>query len=171
VRPFVLAAALVLAQPTPGPVEAGAPALRVTPLVRQGALWFASSRVAASGMGGGAGAELTWRERWLGQVDAGILWGAGNLGVLRLAAGGQRRGLWAPAGWVTFTTLWGSRIETLDDAGRRPDWPGWAVGLRLSPLRLAGRGGSVSALEVGWGRGAGGGTLLELTVLQGAVSW
>jgi hypothetical protein len=163
-----LALALLLAQAAAAPEPE---TLRVVPVLRQGFVFFTSDQVTASGAGGGAGVQVTWRDRWLAQADASLLWGGGNVWVTRLAAGAQRSGAWSPAAWLSFGALFGDRVETLDDEGRRPPAPVWAAGLRLSPLRFAGRLGSVSALEVGWSRGAGGGTWVEVSVLEAAVRW
>jgi hypothetical protein len=159
----------LLAQPAPsGPGPSG---LTVTPFVQQGAVFFGSGEVTAAGLGGGAGVEVAWRGRWLAQGDVAVLWGGGNVTVARIAAGVQRRGAWAPAAWLSGATLWGSRIETLDEAGRRPPWPTWAAGVRASPLRFAGAAGTVSVLEAGWARGPAGGTWLEVSILRAGVRW
>jgi hypothetical protein len=145
--------------------------LTLTPVLQQGGVLLLSDPVAAGGVGGGLGAQLTWRQRYLLQVDALWLWGAGNALASRAAAGVQRDGSWSPAGWVTANVLWGDRLEQLDEQGRRPAAPSWAFGLRASLLRFAGRAGFVSALEPGVGIAPAGGLWLELSILQAGARW
>jgi hypothetical protein len=169
VTALAVIAGVLLAQATPGaPVP---PSLRVAPVVRQGFVYFVSDRVTAAGAGGGAGVQAVWAERWLAQADAALLWGGGNVWVTRFAAGVQRPGGWTPALWLSFATLWGDRVAVLDEAGRLPAAPTWATGVRISPLRFTGRFGSVSALDVGWSRGTGGGTWIEGSILEAVLRW
>jgi hypothetical protein len=148
------------------------PALEVRPVVRQGFGYFSSEHVTATGAGGGVGVAATWRDRWLAQADASLLWGGGNVTLGRFAGGAQwRRGAWTPAAWLSTAVLFGDRIETLEADGRRPPSPAWALGLRLSPLRFSGRHGTISVLEAGLGRGPDRGLWLELSVVEVGVRW
>lgn len=160
-------------------VIAAAPAepageLSFVPVVQQGFAIYLSDTQTAGGLGGAAGLQFVWRDRWLAQADVGTWWMLGNVASTRLAVGVQRRGTWAPAVWVAVNTMWGSRLRFLDQDGTATKAPPWAVGLRASPLRFAGERGLVSLLDVGVGLGTSGkaaGTWLELSLLQVGFRW
>jgi hypothetical protein len=145
--------------------------LEITPFVQQATMALLSDEVTAGGLGGGLGAQVSWRRRYVAQLDASVLWAAGNSLVTRAAAGYQREGRWSPAAWGTFNALWGDRIERLSDDGRRPPRPSWAVGARISPLRFVGEVGFLSAFEPGVAVAPGGGIWVELTILQAGARW
>lgn len=107
--------------------------LEITPFVQQGAMALLSEEVTAGGLGGGLGAQASWRSRYVAQLDASVLWAAGNTVVTRVAVGYQRDGRWSPVAWGTFNVLWGDRIERVSEDGRRPPRPSWAVGGRSRP--------------------------------------
>jgi hypothetical protein len=133
--------------------------------VQQAAMLHLGGDASWAGAGGGLGAQLVWRGRFVAQADANLLWATGNAVTTRLAAGVQRRARWSPAAWATLTLVWGDRIEKLDDDGSRPPRPGSAVGLRGSPLRWATPQVMVSAGELGVAFTPSGGLWLEMTVL------
>jgi hypothetical protein len=145
--------------------------LEITSFVQQGAMALLSETVTAGGLGGGLGAQASWRRQYVAQADATVLWAAGNTVATRVAVGYQRDGLWAPAAWATLSVLWGDRIEKLSDDGRRPPRPSWAVGGRISPLRFVGPVGLLSAVEAGVAVAPRGGIWVELMLLQAGVRW
>jgi hypothetical protein len=149
------------------PLPAQGAEVVLSPLVVQGAALFLSDEITAGGAGGGVGIQALYRERYLLQMDVSLLWGLGNSFATRLAVGAQHAtGHWTPAAWVSFGALWGDRMEFLTGAGERPAAPAVSLGLRLSPVRIATDGISVSALEPGVGTDFTGGIWLELGVLQ-----
>jgi hypothetical protein len=174
----LLCAALASAPAPVTPIPSTAPAtpapataLTFLPLLHQALVFLSSDEVTAGGFGGGAGVQGVWRDRLVVQGDVGVLWGAGNAFVTRLAVGAQRRGRYAPALLATAALLAGRRIEFLDEQGRRPSAPDWAAGLRLAPLRWRGEGAFVSALEAGAALGPAGALWLELGLLTAGVRW
>jgi hypothetical protein len=140
--------------------------LEVMPVIVQDAVLFVSDDVTAGGAGGGLGVQLKARRLFLAQLDVSALWMFGNAVSTRLAVGVQHDGAWSPAGWVTFGTLWGERLEFLHGAGRRPSVPSWSIGIRGSPLRFATPLGVFSALEPGIGTDFASGVWLELGIVQ-----
>jgi hypothetical protein len=140
-------------------------------MLQQTGMYFSSDRVTVSGLGIGAGARLVWRKVFVGQADMSILWGSGNALASRLSVGMQRQGTWSPAFLGTFALLWGQRTEVLTPQGERPPSPVWVLGVRIAPLRFEGPGGSVSALELGYGIGPDRGVALEATILTVGVRW
>lgn len=144
--------------------------LRIEPTIHQQVLLMTTPTTTAGGVGGGVGVQLTWRARYLAQADVAALWMIDNPIAVRLAAGVQRDGAWAPAIWLAATTIWNDRVEVVMAPGERQGWPVWALGVRASPLRYRAEWGTVSALEPGVGTDFTG-TLLELTVLQAGASW
>lgn len=145
--------------------------LVLSPLLVQNALLFISDDVTAGGAGGGVGLQVLYRDRYLAQADLSMLWALGNPLATRLALGAQRKGTYAPAGWVTFGAVWGDRIQTLTGDGSRPAAVSWAIGIRGSPLRFAGEHGAISVLEPGIATDFTGGLWLELTLAQASVSF
>lgn len=144
--------------------------LEVEPTIHQQVLLLTTPSTTAGGIGGGVGVQLTWRGRYLAQLDAGALWMIDNPIAVRLAGGVQRAGAWAPAIWLAGTTIWNDRVEIVMAPGERRGWPVWAIGVRASPLRFHAPWGTVSALEPGIGTDLRG-TLVELTVLQAGARW
>ena len=149
------------------PLSARADEVLLSPLIVQNAAVFLSNDVTAGGIGGGAGVQALYANRYLLQLDVAVLWGLGNAFDTRLAAGAQLEvGSWVPAAWIAGGALWGDRLEFLAGSGARPGRPSWTIGLRLSPLRFAARGTAISALEPGIGTDFAGGLGLELNVFQ-----
>jgi hypothetical protein len=132
---------------------------------------FLSDGVTAGGLAGGAGVQLVWQRRYVGQVDLSALWGIGNTWSSRLAAGVQLDGFWAPALWATGSALLGDRVEILTEAGSRPAVPTWGLGLRVSPLRFLLDSAFFSALEPTLATDFGGGVLFDLTMAQVGARW
>jgi len=141
------------------------------PLLHQTILYFASDRITTGGFGMGAGVQIIYKEHFVAQTDASLLWANGNAISTRLALGCQRRGTWTPSIMGTLGLLWGQRTEILDDRGRRPTSPVWVVGLRAAMLRFANERGCLSALEAGYGVGPYRGSCLELTILAAGIKW
>jgi hypothetical protein len=127
---------------------------------------FLSDGVTAGGVGGGAGIQLVWRRRYVGQADLSALWGIGNTWSSRLAFGVQLGGFWAPALWGTASVLLGDRVEMLAGQGNRPAAPSWGLGLQISPLRFLLDSAFFSALEPSLATDFGGGLLFDLTVVR-----
>lgn len=139
-------------------------------VLQQTGAYVSSDRVTVSGIGGGAGLWTRWSEALFAQGDVALLWGNGNAVLMRGAVGMFRPGLWSPAIGVTATVFVGHRTEMLATDGRRPPAPYWTAGIRCSPLRFAGTDGYASLLEVGYGRGPGRGTALEVTLISVGTS-
>ncbi|MBD3225411.1 MAG: hypothetical protein GF313_11810 [Caldithrix sp.] len=137
-----------------------------TPVLQQTAMYYASDRVTADGIGPATGVNITWNENFIGQIDIGVLWGNGNSVPMRFALGYQKSGKWNPAVYGTFGLLFGQRTEVLSEDGRRPAIPVWNAGLRIAPLRFESAFGVASAFEIGYGIGPDNGTNLELTILS-----
>jgi hypothetical protein len=141
------------------------------PMLQQCVLYFASDRITMGGFGMGAGIHVLYKEKWVAQTDASLLWANGNTISTRLALGYQRGGKWTPAIMATVGLLWGQRTEILDHNGRRPIAPVWVAGMRSAALKFANERGYVSALEIGCGIGPYKGTALELTILAAGINW
>jgi hypothetical protein len=123
------------------------------------------------GFGMGAGVQIMYKEHFVAQTDASLLWANGNAVSTRLAFGYQRHGKWTPAIMATVSLLWGQRTEILDTDGQRPIAPVWVTGLRSAALRFTNERGYVSALELGYGIGPYKGSCLELTILAAGINW
>ena len=89
----------------------------VVPYIRQGFLLQRSTEVMVGGAGGGFGGEMVWADRYLVDADVSALWLIGNAVSARIAVGIQRRGAWNPAGWLTAVTVFGDRLELLNEDG------------------------------------------------------
>lgn len=135
------------------------------PVLHQTGAYVASDRVTVSGIGGGVGLWTRWSETLFTQGDMAVLWGNGNAILMRGAVGIFLPGVWSPAFALTATVFMGQRTEMLSADGHRPPSPYWSAGVRIAPLRFAGAAGSASALEIGYGRGPGQGSALEVTLL------
>ncbi|HLM42843.1 MAG TPA: hypothetical protein VK458_03195 [Myxococcaceae bacterium] len=141
---------------------------------RSGATVYLSPVRTHGGVGGGFGLRDTVDGRWLLQADASALTGLGTSFAVRLGAGVQRKGVWAPAALVTLTGLLGDRMEFLTP--EHPTFrggPSLGLGLTLAPARFTLGGAQVSLLELGVGVGTdrpGLGLLYGLTVLEVGVA-
>jgi hypothetical protein len=141
---------------------------------RSGATVYLSQVRTHGGVGGGFGLRDTVDGRWLLQADVNALTGLGTSFAVRVGAGVQRRGLWAPAALVTLTGLFGDRLEFLTPENPALNGgPSLGLGLTLAPARFSLGNAQVSLLELGLGVGkerAGLGLLYGLTVLEVGVA-
>jgi hypothetical protein len=156
---------LVLAA-SPALAKAQSDELRIAPLIVQNAMLVMSDHITAGGVGGGLGLVAVYREVWVAQLDVSALFGFGNAVAARAALGVQQDGEWSPALGLTFSALFGDRIEFLTGEGQRPPHPAWSVGLRAAPLRFGGTLGEVSLLEPGVATDFSGALWLDLTLLR-----
>jgi hypothetical protein len=150
-------------------VTASAP-LTVGAYFRTGGAAYLSRAQTAGGLGGGAGARLTFDDRYLLQADLSGLFLLGTSGLLRVSLGLQRQGTWSPALLAQGSVFLGERLRF--SAPARPagvQAPAMALGVALAPLRWVTSAAEVSLLEVGYGFGwdfPGPGAALQLTVLE-----
>ncbi|HEX8826385.1 MAG TPA: hypothetical protein VF794_41165 [Archangium sp.] len=141
---------------------------------RSGATVYLSRVRTHGGVGGGFGLRDTVDGRWLLQADANALIGVGTSFAVRLGAGVQREGRWAPAALVNLTGLFGDRMDFLTP--EHPSFiggPSLGLGLTFAPARFTLGRAQVSLLEVGVGVGTdrpGLGLLYGLTVLEVGVA-
>jgi hypothetical protein len=128
---------------------------RLTLYGRAGAQVYLSSARTQGGLGGGLGLRDTIDERFILQADLSYLMMLGNVGLLRLGAGVQRRGTYTPAVLLTFSTLVGDRLAFLTPEHPTPlQTPVMALGVSLAPLRFSHEGLQLSLLELGVGVGS-----------------
>lgn len=140
--------------------------LQITPFLHQTGMYYSSDQITSDGFGLGAGVHFLHKTQVAGQVDVNLLWGNGNAVSTRIAAGYERRGVWAPGIYATLNLIWGHRVELLGETGDKPPMPAIAAGLRLTPLKFNTESGYVSALEFGYGMGPQKAMSLEFSVLS-----
>jgi hypothetical protein len=133
--------------------------------LEQRTAFLSSHTITIGGVGGGLGGEILYRKHYALELHTDIFWALGNTYALGAAVGIQRDGRWQPGVRATASLLLGDRIEMLQDDGRRPPRPNWAMGIRLVPLRFAGDAGFASALEIGIGSDFSG-LFIDLIVLK-----
>ena len=122
---------------------------------RVGGQVYLSSARTQGGLGGGVGLRDTLRERFILQADLSYLMMLGNVGLLRLGAGVQRRGTYTPAVLLTLSTLVGDRLAFLTpEHPTPPQVPAVALGVSIAPLRFTHEGMQLSLLELGVGAGS-----------------
>lgn len=142
---------------------------------RTGAMVYLSAGQTAGGLGGGLGVRDTVHDRYLLQADLTQLSLIGTAFALRLGAGVQRRGTWAPAALVTGTLFLGDRLRFLTPAHPAGvTAPAHALGMTLAPLRFRASGVEVSLLELGIGVGwdwPGIGATYNATLLEVGTSF
>lgn len=115
---------------------------------------YLSSARTMGGLGGGFGVRDTLDNRFIFQADLSYLTFLGNVAALRLGAGVQGSGVYAPAALLTFSTLLGDRVTFLTPEHPTPVMgPAVSLGVTLAPLRFAFQGTQVSFLQVGAGLG------------------
>lgn len=142
------------------------PGVNYTPYIQAGGVYYSSNRVTSTGIGPGIGLSVGINEHLLAKSDVNLYWINGNAGSFRLALGYKKSGIWAPAGYLGLTSLFGSRSEILLEDGSRPVIPLFSLGLQFSPLRFENEKGFVSLLEIGFGFGDCQGKILEVTLLS-----
>lgn len=137
---------------------------------RGGGQVYLSSARTQGGLGGGVGLRDTIRERFILQADLSYLMMLGNVGLLRLGAGVQRPGTYAPAVLLTFSTMVGDRLAFLTSEHPTPlGGPTMALGVSIAPLRFTHEGLQLSLLELGVGVGSdlpGWGLSYQLGILE-----
>ena len=160
---------------SPAPEEAPVPPRHQLSLyARSGATLYLSPARTQGGVGGGFGLRDTVDGRWLLQADVNGLTGLGTAFAVRVGAGVQRQGQWAPAAWVSLTGLFGDRMDFLTPEHPTPVvGPSLGLGLTLAPARFTLGRAQVSLLEFGVGVGTdrpGLGLLYGLTLLEVGVA-
>ncbi|PTL76999.1 hypothetical protein DAT35_45960 [Vitiosangium sp. GDMCC 1.1324] len=159
---------------SPAPAEETMPPRHQLSLyARSGATVYLSPARTHGGVGGGFGLRDTVDGRWLLQVDASGLTGLGSALAVRVGAGVQRQGWWAPAALVSLTGLFGDRMDFLTPEHPAPvAGPSVGLGLTLAPARFTLGRAQVSVFELGVGVGTdrpGLGLLYGLTLLEVGV--
>jgi hypothetical protein len=156
------------------PEEAVPPRHQLSLYGRSGASIYLSAARTHGGVGGGFGLRDTVDGRWLLQVDANALTGLGTAFAVRVGAGVQRQGWWAPAALVSLTGLFGDRLDFLTPEHPVPvAGPSLGLGLTLAPARFTLGKAQVSIFELGVGVGTdspGLGLLYGLTLLEVGVA-
>lgn len=159
---FARAGALALALGTlvgaPGTARAEESASlrhRFSAYFTSGAQVYLSDARTIGGAGGGIGVRDTVNDLFILQADLSYLALLGNAGALRVGAGVQRPGTWAPAALLTVSTLFGERLSFLTPAhpARLPG-PAMSVGLTLAPVRFDMQSVQFSLLQLGLGVGS-----------------
>jgi hypothetical protein len=154
--------------------EAEPPRHQFSLYARSGAALYLSPARTHGGVGGGFGLRDTVGGRWLLQVDASGLTGLGSALAVRVGAGVQRQGWWAPAALVSLTGLFGDRLDFLTPEHPVPvAGPSVGLGLMLAPARVTLGRAQVSVFELGVGVGTdspGLGLLYGLTLLEVGVA-
>lgn len=151
-------------------VDLGGSAHAFSVYARTGAMLYLSAGQTAGGLGGGFGVRDTIHDRILLQVDLTQLSMIGTALAVRVGAGVQRQGTYAPAAWLTATVFVGDRLRFLTPAhpaGVRA--PASALGVTLAPLRFRSARVDVSLLELGLGAGwdwPGLGATYNVTLLE-----
>ncbi|KFA91765.1 hypothetical protein [Archangium violaceum] len=143
---------------------------------RSGASIYLSSARTHGGVGGGFGVRDTVDGRWLLQADVNALTGLGSAFAVRVGAGVQRQGWWAPAVLLNLSGLFGDRLDFLTPEHPVPvAGPSLGLGLTVAPARFTLGKAQVSVLELGVGVGTdnpGLGLLYGLTLLEvGVALW
>ena len=157
-----------------GGSEPPASSLRLSAYCLAGADLYLSSARTAGGLGGGCGVRGTLHERFLLQFDASYLTLLGNVASLRVGAGVQRLGVYAPAAWVMGGALAGQQLRFLAEPGSPlVTGPAPWLGVAVAPLRFRLPRAEVSVLELGVGVGlesSRAGLLLHLGLLSVGVT-
>jgi hypothetical protein len=160
------------AEEAPAPAPAGH---RFSVFTTAGAQVYLSPVRTMGGVGGGLGVRDTIDGRFILKADLSYLSMLGNTGSLRLGAGVQRRGLWAPAALLTVTTLFGEHLSFLTpEHPERPTSPAVALGVTLAPVRFELESVQVSVLQLGIGAGTelpGLGMNYSLGLLEAGVTF
>ncbi|MCY1078386.1 hypothetical protein [Archangium lansingense] len=155
--------------------ESPAPSHRFTVYTTAGAQAYLSSARTMGGVGGGLGLRDTINGRFILQADLSYLSMLGNTGSLRIGAGVQRSGMWAPAALLTVTTLFGEHLSFLTpEHPERLTSPAVSLGVTLAPVRFELESVQVSVLQLGIGAGTdlpGLGLNFSLGLLEAGVTF
>ena len=155
--------------------EPVAPGHRLSVYTTAGAQVYLSAARTMGGVGGGLGVRDTINGRFILQADLSYLSLLGNAASLRVGAGVQRRGTWAPAALLTVTTLFGEHLSFLTpEHPERLTGPAMALGVTLAPVRFELETVQVSVLQLGIGAGTdlpGLGLHYSLGLLEAGVTF
>lgn len=178
-RPAAALALAVLSAPAfaqtdpPRPASLG-PSPRWYVTVATGAQAYLSPNRTMGGYGGGLGVRALFGKHLFAEADAAYLFEIGNVLALRVSAGLQRDGLWAPAALVSLGLLAGQQFTFFQPGGPTLGGvPAAWLGLALAPLRFQLGRAQVSALQLGLGLGTdlpGLGLALQIQILEIAVA-
>ncbi len=168
---FLLGAVLSQA---PADAPRAAPSSPLSVYVRGGLHLYLSDAQTAGGIGGGLGARYAFSgERFFAQADVSRLVMIGNPTLVRVGAGAQRRGTWAPAATLSASAFLGDRLRFLTGERMTPArLPAVALGVNVTPLRWVSGTSEVSLLELGAGLGwdfPGRGTALNVGLVEVAI--
>jgi hypothetical protein len=151
------------------------PEHRVAAYSHAAAAVYLSSARTIGGVGGGLGVRDTVRDRFILQADASYLSLIGNVVEVRLGAGIQRQGMYAPTLLLTLSGFFGDRLSFLTEAHPTPvEFPALSLGLSVAPLRFRLNDTHLSLLELGVGAGTdlpGLGLSYRLTLLEVGASF
>ena len=132
-----------------------APRHRLSLYLTSGAMAYLSDAQTIGGLGGGLGLRDTLDGRFILQADINYLGYIRNAAALRVSAGAQLRGPYAPAALLTLTTLMGERLSFLTpEHPTRITGPAMSVGLTLAPIRFDLPQVQFSMLQLGVGVGS-----------------
>jgi hypothetical protein len=145
----LLACASARAEPQPAP-----PQHKLSLYFTTGGAAYLSQARTFGGIGGGVGLRDTVGQHLLLQADLTYLMMIGNAAVVRVGAGLQRPGLYAPAALLTLSCFLGERLNFLTPEHPQPvAGPAVTAGLLLAPLRFTYQGAEVSLLQLNVGVG------------------
>ena len=163
-----------LASADPPPTAAPSPSPRWYVTVATGAQAYLSPNRTMGGYGGGLGVRALFGKHLFAEADAAYLFEIGNVLALRVSAGLQRDGLWAPAALVSLGVLAGQQFTFFQPGGPTLGGvPAAWIGLAVAPLRFQLGRAQVSVLQLGLGVGTdlpGLGLAPQLQVLEIAVA-
>jgi hypothetical protein len=170
----LLVLSTLAASPAPAEEAAVPPRHQLSLYARSGATVYLSQSRTHGGVGGGFGLRDTVDGRWLLEADASGLTGLGTAFAVRVGAGVQRQGWWAPAALVNLTGLFGVRVDFFTpEHSSASAAPSLGLGVTLAPARFNLGRAQVSLLELGVGVGTdrpGLGLLYGLTLLEVGVA-
>ncbi|WP_375773039.1 hypothetical protein NR798_19825 [Archangium gephyra] len=135
--------------------EPSASSHRLSVYTVAGAEVYLSEARTIGGVGGGVGVRDTLNDRFILQADLSYLSLLGNAASLRVGAGIQRSGTYAPAALLTLSTLFGERLSFLTPAHpTRIAGPAMSLGVTLAPVRFDFQSVQLSLLQLGLGVGS-----------------
>ncbi|OJT21381.1 hypothetical protein BO221_26530 [Archangium sp. Cb G35] len=173
-RALGLAVVLACATARAGPGPGDSPHRFTVYFTTGGAAYLSEART-FGGIGGGLGLRDTVGQYLLLQADVSYLMMVGNAGVLRVGAGLQRPGVYAPAALFTLSCFWGERLSFLTPQHPEPvAGPAVAAGLLLAPLRFVHDRTGVSLFQLNVGVGSdlpGAGLGLRVDVAEVGISF
>lgn len=139
---------------SPAPAPEPRPIHELWGYARSGLSLYLSPSRTQGGLGGGVGVRDLLSDQLFIQADLSYLALLGNVAELRVGAGLQRSGTWAPALLITGSLLFGQHLTFLTEDHPYPSGlPGWSLGLELTPIRFASANTTVAVLPLGLGWG------------------